>query len=66
MIARCTEKPRCTLPREASVFSLLFRVRDALRAVGQIEEILEFLKRAEHCRTSDDVIRLAADYVVVE
>ncbi len=47
---------------QVPTLSLLFRVRDALRAAGRDAELEEFLSRSAHCRNREDLKRLADEY----
>lgn len=54
------------MSREANPASILFLVRDTLRAAGLTERATDFLRRAEACRGRDDVLELATEYVSFE
>jgi hypothetical protein len=61
------EKPLCNLRMSApSEFSMLYRVRDALKDAGLDSRADEFLDRAMRCGTYQDLIELAREYVAVE
>ena len=60
-------KPPCKLSTgEAVAFSILFRVRDVLRAAGRDDLVDDFLDRAAACGCCQEIAPLANEYVEVE
>jgi hypothetical protein len=59
-------KPVCKLDKAENLYSVLFRVRDALKAAGREREACEFLRRAQRCRCHGDLYTIVAEYVVIE
>ncbi len=60
-------KPTCKLVGEdGNVFSIIGRVRAALREAGQEDRGREFVERAFHAGSYDEVLRLCTEYVEVE
>jgi hypothetical protein len=59
-------KPPCKLANADSMYSILFRVRNALNAAGFEQEAEEFLKRAPQCRCCEEMRELATEYVTIE
>lgn len=61
------DKPLCSLRTCApSEFSMLYRVRDALKEAGLDAHADEFLDRAMRCGSYQDLITLAHEYVALE
>jgi hypothetical protein len=61
------EKPTCRLATAAdSEFSMIYRIRDALRDAGFNDRADEFLERAKRCGSRADLLTLAREYVAVE
>lgn len=61
-----TVKPHCRAGREGNPVSLLFLVRDTLRAAGLDDRVEEFLRRAEQCACRRDIVTLAKEYVCLK
>ncbi len=61
-----TERPPCRLAgTDGNVFNVIGLVRQALRAAGQDERAREFVQRAFHAQSYDEVLRLCFEYVEV-
>lgn len=61
------KKPSCDLRCiDGSIFSILFRVGDTLRAAGLDDNLNEFLARAVTCCSCGEMIQLAKEYVELE
>jgi hypothetical protein len=59
-------RPPCQLSgTDGNVFSVIGRVRQALRAAGQSERAREFVERAFATGSYDEVLALCFDYVEV-
>jgi hypothetical protein len=59
-------KPSCKLIGEdGNVFSIIGRVRDALRKAGQDDRAREFVERAFRSGSYDAVLQLCLEYVEV-
>ena len=57
-------KPRCTLIHEnGNVFSIVGRVRRALRNAGQADRAREFVDRAFAAKSYDEVLAMLDEYV---
>ena len=60
-------KPTCRLDlADGSGLSIPYRVRDVLYAAGLHEAANGFLRRAVYCRSREQLIHLAAEYVTIE
>lgn len=60
-------KPPCRLRTTAEGdFSMLYRIRDALKDAGLDDRADDFLERAQLCRSWTDLLTLAREYVAVE
>ncbi len=60
-------KPPCKLRgAEDTTFSILFRVRDTLTEAGLEDQVDEFLRRAVACRSCDEMVQLAMEYVELD
>lgn len=60
-------KPICRLdPFDRSGLSIPYRVRDALYRAGLYDVANRFLRRAAYCRSREQLLRLAAEYVTIE
>lgn len=65
---RTTEgrKPACKLVgTDGNVFSIIGRVKQALKKAGEEERAREFVEKAFCARSHDEVLRLCMDYVEV-
>ena len=60
-----TVKPSCE-PGKRTIFSIVTRVDQALRHAGLNTQADEFLERALPCRTCDELVTVAAEYVAFE
>jgi len=59
-------KPACKLVgTDGNVFSIIGRVKQALKKAGQDDRASEFVKRAFAARSYDEVLALCMDYVDV-
>ena len=59
-------KPRCKLiGTDGNVFSIIGRVRNALRKDGQDGRAREFVERAYRSGSYDEVLQLCLEYVEV-
>jgi len=59
-------KPQCALVgTDGNVFSIIGRVRYALRKDGQEDRAREFVERAFRSRSYDGVLQLCLEYVEV-
>lgn len=59
-------KPPCRLVgTDGNVFSIIGRVRQALREAGQGDRAGEFVRKAFGAKSYDEVLALCADYVDV-
>ncbi len=57
-------KPTCELiGTDGNVFSIIGRVRDALRRAGQDDRACEFVERAFRAGSYDGVLQLCLEYV---
>lgn len=60
------QKPICKLSgTDGNVFAIIGRVREALRDAGQTDLAGEFLEKAFHANSYDEVLRLCMEYVDV-
>jgi hypothetical protein len=60
-------KPPCKLiGTDGNIFSIIGRVRDALRKAGQDDRAREFVERAYRSGSYDEVQALCLEYVKVE
>ena len=50
-------------PLHQEVLSLPFRVRNFLQAVGRDDLLAEFFEKAERCRSDEELVRIAREYV---
>jgi hypothetical protein len=61
------EKPPCKLiDKDGNVFSIIGRVRRALKRAGQQAQADEFSKKAMNAKSYDEVLQMCFDYVEVE
>ena len=59
-------KPQCKLTGEdGNVFSIIGRVRNALKKAGQRDKAIEFQTKAFNAGSYDEVLQLAMKYVEV-
>jgi len=59
-------KPACKLVgTDGNVFSIIGRVKQALREAGETESASEFVQRAFRAGSYDEVLRLCMEYVEV-
>jgi hypothetical protein len=62
-----SSKPACQLTgTDGNVFSVISRVRQALREAGQADRAHEFTDRAFRAGSYDEVLQLCFEYVEVE
>lgn len=59
-------KPVCQLPGIETQYSILFRVRNALRGAGQAAQAEEFMARARDCDGAAETMAIASDYVDID
>jgi hypothetical protein len=59
-------KPTCKLVgTDGNVFSIIGRVKQALKEAGQEDRAREFVEKAFQARSYDEVLALCTDYVDV-
>ena len=59
-------RPACKLVgTDGNVFSIIGRVKHALKEAGQEDRAREFVEMAFHAGSYDEVLRLCTDYVEV-
>jgi hypothetical protein len=61
------QKPSCRLRTTGGgEFSMIYRIRDALRDAGLDDRAEEFLERAQRCGSCTELLTLAREYVTVD
>lgn len=61
---RARPKPRCVLlNRDGNVFTIIGRVRAALRSAGQADRAREFVERATAAKSYDEVLAMLDEFV---
>lgn len=59
-------KPKCKLVgQDGNVFNVIGLVAKSLRKAGQTQQEKEFTRKAFTCKSYDEVLRLAFEYVDV-